>query len=117
VSVSFVETVFGCDERCRTLENIAAFSEKRAQRSTIERAHEQSDTDEINTWEKELDMAIERLSVIQDLLLRFHTYSSSFRCMSYSTSPFMLVMCKLAPITSKPASLTFKLVSPAFGIE
>jgi hypothetical protein len=63
VSVFFSETVSRCDDRCRTLKSIAAFFENRAQRSTIKRAHEQSDADEIKTWEKELHMAYERFSV------------------------------------------------------
>jgi hypothetical protein len=74
VSVSFSETVCGCDECRRTLKGIAAFSEKRAQRSMIERARKkQRDADEIKKWEKELDMVYERFSVIQHLLSHFHT--------------------------------------------
>jgi hypothetical protein len=64
VSVSFSEPVCGCDDRRRTLKGIAAFSEKRAQRSMIERARKkQVDADEIKTWDKELHMAYERFSV------------------------------------------------------
>jgi hypothetical protein len=65
VSESFSETVCGCDERRRTLKSIAAFSEKRAKRSTIERARKkQVDADEIKTREKELNTGYERVSVV-----------------------------------------------------
>jgi hypothetical protein len=51
--------------RYRTLKRIAAFSEKRAKRSTIERARKkQRDADEIKTWEKELEIAYGRVSVM-----------------------------------------------------
>jgi hypothetical protein len=51
--------------RCRTLKRIAAFSERRAKRSIIERARKkQRDADEINKWEKELKMTYECVSVM-----------------------------------------------------
>jgi hypothetical protein len=65
VSEPFSGTIFGCDERCRTLESIAAFSEKRAKRSRIERTRKKRrDADEIKTWEKELKMYYERVSML-----------------------------------------------------
>jgi hypothetical protein len=46
------------------LKSVAAFSEKRAQRSTIERVvKKRRDADEIKRWEKELKMGYERVSV------------------------------------------------------
>jgi hypothetical protein len=74
VSVSFSETVLRCDDHCRTLKSIAAFFEMRAKKSTIKRAHEQSDADEIKKWQEELHMAYERCSVIKRLPCHFHTH-------------------------------------------
>jgi hypothetical protein len=63
VSVSFAETVYKCDEGSRTLKGIAAFSEKRAKRSRIERTRKKRrDADDIKTWEKELDTGYEHVS-------------------------------------------------------
>jgi arsenate reductase-like glutaredoxin family protein len=65
VSVSFLKTVCRCDESCRTLKSIAAFSEQRAKRSTIERTRKkQRDADEIKRWERELKMGYEHVSVV-----------------------------------------------------
>jgi hypothetical protein len=65
VSVSFLETVCGCNEWCRTVRGIAAFSEQRAKRSTIERTRKkQRDADEIKRWERELNMGYEHVSVV-----------------------------------------------------
>jgi hypothetical protein len=65
VSVSFSETACGCDEHSRILKGIAAFSEKRVKRSTFERKRKkQRDADEIQTWDKELEMGYERVSMI-----------------------------------------------------
>jgi hypothetical protein len=69
--------VFGCDERRRTLKGIAAFSEKRAKRSTIERTRKkQVDADEIKKWEKELDTGYEHVSGIST-----PTTSSAYKLM------------------------------------
>jgi hypothetical protein len=58
--------------RYRTLENIAAFSEERANRSFFERARmKKSDAEKIKKWQKELKMAHERFSVGNHLLIRF----------------------------------------------
>jgi hypothetical protein len=58
--------------RCRTLKRIAAFSEKRAKRSTIKRAHKKhKDADEIKKWEKDLGMVYERVSVMTTHAISF----------------------------------------------
>jgi hypothetical protein len=60
--------------RYRILENIAAFSEKRANRSFFERARKkESDAEKIKKWEKELEMAYERFSVGNHLPCQFYT--------------------------------------------
>jgi hypothetical protein len=52
------------DLDCSILENIAAFTKERAERSTFYRARKkQSDADEIKKWDKELTRAYERFSV------------------------------------------------------
>jgi hypothetical protein len=54
--------------RRRTLKNIAAFSEERAKRTTLEQARKkQSDADEIKRWEKELTRSFERFGVAKTL--------------------------------------------------
>jgi hypothetical protein len=58
----------------RVLKSIAAFSEERANRSFLERARKkESDADEIKKWKKELEMAYERFSVGNHLLLGVST--------------------------------------------
>jgi hypothetical protein len=48
----------------RTLESIAAFTKKRAERSTFDRIRKkQNDADDIKKWDKELTRAFERFSV------------------------------------------------------
>jgi hypothetical protein len=60
--------------RYRTLENIVAFSEERANRSFFERVRtKESDAEKIKKREKELKMAFERFSVENHLLLHFYT--------------------------------------------
>jgi hypothetical protein len=60
--------------RYRVLNSIAAFSEERANRSFFERERKkEGDADEIKKWKKELDMAYERYSVGNDLLLHVYT--------------------------------------------
>jgi hypothetical protein len=60
--------------RYRILENIAAFSEKRVNRSFFERVRKkESNADKIKKWEKELEMAYERFSVGSHLLIQFYT--------------------------------------------
>jgi hypothetical protein len=60
--------------RYRTLEKIVAFSEDRANRSFFERVRKkESDADEIKRWEKELEMAYERFSVGNYLVLHVYT--------------------------------------------
>jgi hypothetical protein len=72
VILSFSETLCGFDEYCRTLKSVAAFSEKRAQRSTIERAlKKQVDADDTKRWEKELKMGYERVSVMATFVLSY----------------------------------------------
>jgi hypothetical protein len=49
---------------CRTLQGIAAFSKKRAERSTLGRwRKKQSDMDDIRKWDTELTRAFERFNV------------------------------------------------------
>jgi hypothetical protein len=49
---------------CRTLQGIAAFSKKRAERSTLGRwRKKQSDIDDIRKWDTELTRAFERFNV------------------------------------------------------
>jgi hypothetical protein len=61
--------------RYRTLDNIVAFSEKRANRSFLERARKkESDADKIKKLEKELEMAYERFSVGNHLLTHFYVF-------------------------------------------